>query len=242
MRFTGYFLEQHQGKETVGQLVRLGNAICKTPRHSACAFCKSPISVAQSDLRYTPAYPALAIQTMLDPRRMVRWVWLGRAALACSILVAAVFVWDKAEPEDTLVATLSFACAVLATVASAMYAEVYGRPVGRLFYALQCLVDLLVVTAVVHITGGWSSQFAALYILVIATAALMLPFLQRCASAGLHVLIGDPNRRDLPLDHLTENASYPVGDVGDARASAERIGHVYELRAKGPTPPMSSRP
>jgi len=184
VRFTGYFLEQHQGKETVGQLVRLGNAICKTPRHSACAFCKSPISVAQSDLRYTPAYPALAIQTMLDPRRMVRWVWLGRAALACSILVAAVFVWDKAEPEDTLVATLSFACAVLATVASAMYAEVYGRPVGRLFYALQCLVDLLVVTAVVHITGGWSSQFAALYILVIATAALMLPFRDGLFVAG----------------------------------------------------------
>ncbi|MBC8088189.1 MAG: PAS domain S-box protein [Phycisphaerae bacterium] len=121
---------------------------------------------------------------MLDPRRMVRWVWLGRAALACAILVAAVFVWDSAEPEDTLVATLSFACAVLVTVASAMYAEVYRRPVGRLFYGLQCVVDLLMVTAVVHITGGWSSQFAALYILVIATAALMLPFRDGLSVAG----------------------------------------------------------
>lgn len=121
---------------------------------------------------------------MLDPRRMVRWVWLGRAALACAILVAAVFVWDRAEPEDTLIATLSFACAVLATVASAMYADVYGRPVGRGFYAIQCLVDLLVVTAVVHITGGWSSQFAALYILVIATSALMLPFRDGLSVAG----------------------------------------------------------
>ncbi|MFY7949513.1 MAG: PAS domain-containing protein, partial [Gemmatimonas sp.] len=37
-------------------------------------------------------------------------------------------------------------------------------------------MDLLLVTAVVHITGGWSSQFAALYILVIASAALLLPF------------------------------------------------------------------
>ncbi|MEO7996001.1 MAG: PAS domain S-box protein, partial [Gemmatimonadaceae bacterium] len=107
---------------------------------------------------------------------MLRWVWLGRAVLACASLVAAVFVWDRAEPVDTLVATLAFACALLATVASAMYAEVYRRPIGRVFYALQCLVDLLVVTAIVHITGGWSSQFAALYILVIATAALMLPF------------------------------------------------------------------
>lgn len=121
---------------------------------------------------------------MLDPRRMVRWVWLGRSALACAILVAAVFVWDRAEPVDTLVATLSFASAVLVTVASAMWADVYGRPVGRVFYALQCLVDLLVVTAVVHVTGGWSSQFAALYILVIAAAALMLPVRDGLSVAG----------------------------------------------------------
>lgn len=176
-------------EETVGRLVRLGNAICKTTRHSARAFCKSLISAAEIDVRYTPAFPALAIQTMLDPRRMLRWVWLGRAALACAILVAAVFVWDRAEPEDTLVATLSFACAMLATVASAMYADVYGRPVGRGFYALQCLIDLLVVTAVVHITGGWSSQFAALYILVIATSALMLPFRDGLSVAGAACLL-----------------------------------------------------
>lgn len=135
-------------------------------------------------MRYTPVHPEMAIQVMLDPRRMLRWVWLGRAVLACAILVAAVFVWDRAEPVDTLVATLAFACALLATVASAMYAEVYGRPIGRVFYAVQCLVDLLVVTAIVHITGGWSSQFAALYILVIATAALMLPFRDGLSVAG----------------------------------------------------------
>lgn len=121
---------------------------------------------------------------MLDPRRMVRWVWLGRAVLACAILVAAVFVWERAEPVDTLVATLAFACALLATVASAVYAEVYRRPLGRVFYAVQCTVDLLLVTAIVHITGGWTSQFAALYILVIATAALMLPFRDGLSVAG----------------------------------------------------------
>ncbi|MDQ6611212.1 MAG: ATP-binding protein [Gemmatimonadota bacterium] len=133
-------------------------------------------------MRYTPVHPDLAVQSMLDPRRIVRWVWLGRAALACAILVAAVFVWERADPVDTLVATLAFACAGLTTVASAMYAEVYRRPVGPAFYLLQCGVDLLVVTAIVHVTGGWNSQFAALYILVIATAALMLPF-----QAGLWV-------------------------------------------------------
>ena len=58
----------------------------------------------------------------------------------------------------------------------------------------------------------------------------MLPFLERCAAAGTDVLVGDPNRRDLPLDRLERLASYAVGDVGDIRTSAERVGSVYRLR------------
>ena len=61
-------------------------------------------------------------------------------------------------------------------------------------------------------------------------AAAMLPWLQACAQAGLTVLIGDPGRRDLPLAALEPLASYPVGDVGDARASAERVGSVFRLK------------
>lgn len=59
---------------------------------------------------------------------------------------------------------------------------------------------------------------------------LMLPFLQRCQAAGADVLVGDPDRRDLPVDRLERIASYAVGDVGDIRASAERVGRVYRLR------------
>lgn len=127
-------------------------------------------------MRYTPAFPQDPIQEMLEPRRMLRWVWLARAVLACAILVAAVFVWSEAAPSDTLIATLAFAAATLATVGSVMYAELEQRPLSLWFYGAQCAIDLLLVTAVVHITGGWSSQFAALYILAIASAALLLPF------------------------------------------------------------------
>lgn len=61
-------------------------------------------------------------------------------------------------------------------------------------------------------------------------AALMLPFLGRCVAAGIDVLIGDPDRRDLPVTALQRVASYAVGDVGDARDRAERVGSVYRLR------------
>lgn len=144
-----------------------------------------------ASVRYTPAYPQIAIQQMLDPRRMLRWVWLGRVVLSCAILVAAVFVWNRAEPNDTLIATLAFAVATLTTVASAMYGEIERRAYGPIFYGIQCAVDLGLVTAIVHITGGWNSQFAALYILVIASAALLLPFRGGLAvAAGACVLYG----------------------------------------------------
>jgi two-component system sensor histidine kinase PilS (NtrC family) len=39
---------------------------------------------------------------------------------------------------------------------------------------LQSAFDLVLVTAIVHVTGGGSSQFAALFILVIATSAVLL--------------------------------------------------------------------
>jgi len=125
-------------------------------------------------VRYTPAFPQDPIQELLEPSRVLRWVWLGRMALASAILVAAVFVWTQAEPTDTLVATLAFAVATFSTVGSALYGT-NGKPLGRLYFAGQCVIDLLLVTSIVHITGGWSSQFAALYILVIASGALLLP-------------------------------------------------------------------
>lgn len=135
-------------------------------------------------MRYTPAIPQVPIQEMLDPRRVLRWVWLGRVVLSCAILVAAVFVWSEAAPSDTLVATLAFAGATLATIGSALYGEFERRALSLRFYGVQCAIDLALVTAVVHITGGWSSQFAALYILVIASAALLLPFRGGLAVAG----------------------------------------------------------
>ena len=61
-------------------------------------------------------------------------------------------------------------------------------------------------------------------------AERMLAFVTRCKAAGLDVLIGDPERRDLPAAQLERLASYPVSDVGDARGTEERRGSVYRLR------------
>jgi len=111
---------------------------------------------------------------------MIRWVYLGRFSVATSIFLAAQLVWSSAATSDTRIASLIFAVTMVFTVASAAYTEVYGARrgmarLGRNFLYGQCLFDLVLVTAVVHVTGGGASQFALFYILVIASAALLLP-------------------------------------------------------------------
>ena len=115
------------------------------------------------------------MQAILDPARLIRWVYVGRLTLASAIYLAALFVWTDAASTDTLVASLAFAGAMVFTVASAAYTEIYAGRTSQTFLYLQTLFDLLLVTGVVHVTGGSASGFAALYILVIVSASLLLP-------------------------------------------------------------------
>jgi two-component system sensor histidine kinase PilS (NtrC family) len=107
----------------------------------------------------------------------VRWVYVGRVSIATAIFVAAVLVWQDAltDTGKLLVASLAFAATLTVTAVSVVYSEFYGRVPGPTFHYLQSVFDLFLVTAVVHVTGASSSQFAALYILVIATSSLLLP-------------------------------------------------------------------
>jgi PAS domain S-box-containing protein len=112
---------------------------------------------------------------MLDPRRVIRWVYVGRFSVATAIFLAAQLVWASAPAADTRIAALIFAVTMVFTVVSAAYTEVYRAPVRRTFLYVQTVYDLLLVTAVVHVTGAAASQFTLFYILVIASAALLLP-------------------------------------------------------------------
>ncbi|MEA3245334.1 MAG: ATP-binding protein [Gemmatimonadota bacterium] len=110
---------------------------------------------------------------MLDPKRLVRWVYLARLSLAWAIIIAAILTWKNSDNDKTLVATLAFIVAHIFTVASFAWSDVRQRPLTNGFFYLQSAADVALVTSVVHVTDG---QFAALYILVNAVAAIALPF------------------------------------------------------------------
>ncbi len=108
-------------------------------------------------------------------RELLRGLYLGRLTLVSGILVGALLAWGGAEPTQTLIATVVFVASLGLTGASFLFTHVRGREPSDTFVYAQVLFDALVVTAIVHITGGGGSPFAFLYILVISAGALLLP-------------------------------------------------------------------
>lgn len=111
----------------------------------------------------------------------MRWVYVARVSIASAIFLAAILASLDQPLEDSakfLLASVTFAATLLMTAASLIYGRFTSGPRRPTFYYLQTSFDLLLVTAVVHLTRdsiAGTSQFAALYILVIATASLLLP-------------------------------------------------------------------
>jgi len=105
--------------------------------------------------------------------------------LATAIYLSAALRIRVVAPRDILVTSLLLVTAVGVTLASYWHTHVRRRRPGPTFLYLQALFDIALITAVVHITGGSESDFAGLYVLVIAVTALLMP----PASAGLMTLL-----------------------------------------------------
>jgi PAS domain S-box-containing protein len=105
--------------------------------------------------------------------------------LATAIYLSAALKIRVAAPLDILVTSLMLVAALAVTIASYWRTHVRGQRPGPTFLYLQALFDVALITTVVHITGGPDSDFAGLYVLVIAVTALLMP----PASAGLVTLL-----------------------------------------------------
>lgn len=115
------------------------------------------------------------VRAVLEPRRLLVWIYVGRLVVASANFTWALRFALFTNPTNTLIAAGAFVTAMALTAFSYVRTEVNRRHAGPGFLYLQFVHDLLLITAVVHITGGGDSQFAALYILVMSAAALLLP-------------------------------------------------------------------
>jgi predicted nicotinamide N-methyase len=61
-------------------------------------------------------------------------------------------------------------------------------------------------------------------------AERVLPWLRRAQAAGIEILLGDPGRRYLPHEDVTELAAYEVRTTTELEDLAQKQGRVYALR------------
>ncbi|MBI3082450.1 MAG: PAS domain-containing protein, partial [Gemmatimonadetes bacterium] len=123
--------------------------------------------VIGAGLERAPALP--------NAHRLLQWVYVGRVLLAIVVFVAAAFYF-RAQPPEVLLALATAAIAsVIVSAGSAWYTHVLRAPPRQTFLYSQSLFDVALVTTIVHLTGGADSDFSALYILVIAVSAVLMP-------------------------------------------------------------------
>lgn len=114
-------------------------------------------------------------QAVLDPRRLLRWIYVSRVLVATMSFGATLLLALFTDPVSTFLATSLFVSSMALTAISFVRTEVNQKTPGEGFLYAQLVHDLVLITSVVHLTGGAESQFSALYILVMAAGALLLP-------------------------------------------------------------------
>lgn len=127
-----------------------------------------------------------------EQRSFLRWLYTGRVVLAAVVLVRAAIARTEA-PEAAFTAVLLVLLAYAVT-AYGSFVTFLKKQRGRLaFLQTQAAMDLLLVTTLVHFEGPQQSGWAALYVLVIAIYALLMPLRSGIVTAlfGAAIFLAD---------------------------------------------------
>jgi two-component system sensor histidine kinase PilS (NtrC family) len=112
--------------------------------------------------------------TLPDQRTLLSWLFVGRLVLAVGILLGAGLVWTE-RPRESFLVTVAVVIALIATGYGAWHVFLRRRVPGNGFLMSQAVVDLAVITTIVHFAGQPQSAFPALYVLAVAAYALLMP-------------------------------------------------------------------
>jgi two-component system sensor histidine kinase PilS (NtrC family) len=108
-----------------------------------------------------------------DQRTLLSWLFVGRLILAVGVLMGAGLVWTE-RPQESFLVSVSVVIALTFTAYGAWVVHLQRREAGNAFLLVQAIVDLGVVTTVVHFAGQPQSAFPSLYVLVVAAYALLM--------------------------------------------------------------------
>jgi two-component system sensor histidine kinase PilS (NtrC family) len=108
-------------------------------------------------------------------RDLLQWVYVARVTVPIVLFAAAAFNFKAVPRETILILAVAAITGVVVSALSVWYTHIRRVEPGVTFLYVQALFDLAIVTTVVHVTEGPDSQFPALYVLVIAVSAVLMP-------------------------------------------------------------------
>ena len=109
-----------------------------------------------------------------DQRTLLGWLFAFRIALATLLLVRASFVWSD-RPENSFYVASGVLLFFVITGYGAYQVLLKNLEPSVGFFITQALADLAVVSGLVRLGGEASTALAAMYVVVIAVYALLLP-------------------------------------------------------------------
>ncbi len=128
------------------------------------------------------------------PTSLLSWVYVSRISVATVVFLAAAFSFSTVAPGVIVTLSVAALLSLFVTGISVFLSHVRKVPLSPTFLYGQAIFDLGLVTTVLWVTGGVSSDFTSLYILVIAVAALTMPFrgtlIVTFVAASMYFLIG----------------------------------------------------
>ncbi len=107
--------------------------------------------------------------------RILEWWYFGRVVVAIVIFAAAALSISAVASETILILAIAALASLIISGFSFWHTHVRRVAPTITFFYMQAIFDLALVTALVHVTEGPESQFPALYIVVIAVRAVLMP-------------------------------------------------------------------
>src|SRR6476620_9724773 len=104
--------------------------------------------------------------TLPDQRTLLTWLFGGRLVLATGVLLGAGLVWTE-RPQEAFSVSIAVVFALVFTLYGVGTVFLLRRTPTDAFFFIQALVDLGLVTTVVHFAGQPQSAFPALYVLAV---------------------------------------------------------------------------
>ncbi len=109
-----------------------------------------------------------------DQRTLLTWLFGGRLLVALVTLIAGALVWTTA-PQASFLASVAVIVALLITAYGASMLRTPSWEPGPVFLTAQFVVDLLLITLLARFFGPTGGVAPALYVLLIAAYAVVVP-------------------------------------------------------------------